>query len=300
MKKSYFLQCTVYPEEKIPTAVLNKKDVNGKMIEECIFKDIFESAIGGSRVNSKRMIKSLLNMFFNRNQNETTKSENIPLLCYFTEILAFLPFSHLGDVLFILHLVSETITLEGNELMGNLSRFLNANGFSEVDPDATVVDCLEEAATKKNPSRTKKLACMHKDGFDIGKFASLCTKASSLSLLVRLYFHLRDSYRGVTEKRLAEYNPDEKERINDRGISKSFNLSRFDSQIPSSFSVSGKFDKDNMIRQYAIFRALMRKYDDFFNVSTGEDGAQNGLTDTAIDHKRKFYEIGNENQEESS
>ena len=270
--------------------------MNGKMIEECIFKDIFESAIGGSRVNSKRVIKSLLNVFFNRNQNETSNSEKIPLLCYFTEILAFLPFSHLGDVLFILHLISETITLEGNELMGNLSRFLNANGFSEVDPDASVVDCLEEAATKKNPSRTKKLTSMHKDDFDTGKFGSLCIKASSLSLLVRLYFHLRDSYKGVTEKRLAEYNPDEKERINDRGISKSISLSRFDSQIPSSFTVSGKFDKDNMIRQYAIFRALMRKYDDFFNVSTGEDGVIDGNADTGIVHKRKFCGNGNEDE----
>ncbi len=298
MKKSYELQCLIYPNETLPTAVLTQKDCNGKSIDECIFKDIFEYAIGGSRVHSKRMIKSLLNMFFNRNQNKNSTSENIPFLCYFTEILANLPFTHLGDVLFILHMVSEVVTLEGNELMGTMTRFLNAMGFHEVDPDTSVVDCVEKAATKKNPSRTKALATMNKTGFDTDKFAVLCTKASSLSLLVRLYFHLREAYKGITEKRLAEYNPDEKERINDRGASKSLNFNRFNNQIPSSFNASGKVDKDNMIRQYAVFRSSMRKYDEYFNVnSDSEDKSVNESVFISIEKKRKLHDIENETSE---
>ncbi len=242
------------------------------------------------------MIKSLLNLFFSRNQNEISKSENLPLLCYFTAILAHLPFTHLGDVLFILHLITEAITLEGNELMGNLARFLNSMGFSDVDPDTSVVDCLEKAATKKNPSRTKVLSAMQKNDFHTEKFATFCIKASSLSLLVRLYFHLRAAYKGVTEKRLTEYNPDEKERINDRGVSKSSNLGEFDSRIPFSLTASGKFDKDNMVRQYAIFRSLMRKYDDFFNVNPDGDNEMDGTSDANVttNKKRSIHDVESE------
>jgi len=37
-----------------------------------------------------------------------------------TAILAYLPFNHLGDVLFPLYSISEIVALEGNEIAQNL------------------------------------------------------------------------------------------------------------------------------------------------------------------------------------
>ena len=59
--------------------------------------------------------------------------------------------------------------------------------------------------------------------------------------------------------------------INNRGSSRSANKSDFDSHVPSTVTASEKIDKDNAIRQYATFRALMRKYDDIFNIDSEGD-----------------------------
>lgn len=213
------------------------------------------------------------------------------MLSYVTEILAYLPFNHLGDVLFILHSISETIALEGNETLRNLATFLRSSGLTDADPDPTVVDEAEKAASKKNPSRSKSLSVLqNNEGFDLYKFSELCSKACSLSLLVKLYFYLRDAYKGVTEKRLVEYNPGEKERINDRGMVKAANLLSFDSHMPNTFTSCGIIDKDNLIRQYAIFRSAMRKYDSSFMVQN-EDSKNNSSeddTDDKVHKKRKI------------
>lgn len=119
MKQSYFFQCNVYPEEDQATAVLHYTDVNGKFVSECIFKDVFESAIGSSRSHSKRTIKLLLSLFANQTHlgSNTERKIAIPMLSYVSEILAHLPFNHLGNVLFMLNSISQTIALEGNGVM---------------------------------------------------------------------------------------------------------------------------------------------------------------------------------------
>jgi hypothetical protein len=184
-----------------------------------------------------------------------------------TAILAYLPFNHLGDVLFILYSISEIVALEGNEIAQNLKDFLVSNGFSDADIDPNYIDHIEKAAAKKNPTRTKTLAVMSKAAqFDSSIFSQLCFQGCSLSLLVRLYFYLLEVYKGVSEKRLVEYEPSEKERINDRGTVRSTDVLHFDSKIPCARNQNGLLDKDNLVRQYAIFRSSMRKYDRSFNI----------------------------------
>ncbi len=279
---------------------MNRTDLSGKTTSECIFKEIFEDAIGSSRTHSKRTIKSLLIMFSNHDhlgkkwQTKDVKENKVPILSYISEILAYLPFNHLGDVLFIIHSISETIALEGNEITRKMAAFLQSNGISDTDPDPSYFDVLEKAATKKQPCRTKALAAVNKKGFNLKRFAELCTESCSLTLLVRLYFYLREGYKGVTDKRLVEYDPSEKERINERGVSKGTNVPPFDSQIPLSYSNKGAIDKDNLIRQYALFRNNMRNYDRSFSIQS-EDSEQDDNKDNSEDstdtRKRKLTDI---------
>ena len=102
---------------------------------------------------------------------------------------------------------------------------------------------------------------------------------------------MREAYKAVTDKRLAEYDPSEKERINERGTIKTINLHSFDSQIPNSFSKNRTFDKDNLIRQYAIFRSCMRNYDRSFNVQAqGVESSNDEKDDHNSMRKRKLSE----------
>lgn len=281
------MQCKVYPDEKKVAAIVDCPTPSGKPITECIFKDIFENAIGSSRVHSKKTIKSLLSLYSRQPQSgqKVESKKRIPFLSFITEILAHLPYNHLGDVVFILHSISETIVLEAHETMHQLTVFLQSNGL-DADPDSSIVDLVEKAASKKNPSRSNDLAAINKKHFDTVKFSELCCKGCSLSLLIRLYFYLRECFKGVTEKRLIEYDPSEKERINDRGAIKANTTVPMDSTIPNSFTRSGSIDTENLIRQYAIFRSSMRKYENSFLIQSEVKQVSDEENDDG-EHERK-------------
>lgn len=278
------------------TAIVERMCLDGKPVSECIFKEIFEDVIGNSRVYAKKTIKSLLSLFSRHPQlrMKVEPRKRVPLLSFVTEILAYLPFNHLADVLYILHSISETIALEGNEMLQNLTSFLRSSGLGEVDPDPSCVDVVEKAASKKNPSRSKTLSSIGNKQFDTKEFVELCFNASSLSLLVRLYFYLREAYKGVSEKRLVEYDPGEKERIHERGASKASNLT-FDSHLPNSYNANGSINKDALIKQYAIFRSSMRRFDNSFttvHIKESKETANN----VEMGRKRTFESMKDDKQ----
>jgi len=291
IKQSYMFQHAVNPDEIKVTAVLIRQAANGQAQKECIFKDVFTNAIGSSRTYSKKTLKSLINLFSQEINVKCTgvekmKENKIPLLSYITEVLASLPFNHLGDVIFTIHTISEKISLETYEVMRKITQFLHLYGLSSTDPDPTTVDTLEKASMNKSPIRTKDCKPMNTKSFDTLKFAELCTKASTLSLLMRLNMFLKEAYK-VQDKRLLDYDPSEKERINDRGISINSNVRRFDFQLPNAY-FDKSFDKDNLIRQYSIFRRLMRDYDTTFVLKDVGAVSSEEVTTDEVKKKRKL------------
>lgn len=98
------------------------------------------------------------------------------------------------------------------------------------------------------------------DGEQLQKFADLCAEASSFTLMLRLKSFLRDAYSGITEHRLREYLPNEKERIADRKVVM-MDVPKFDSKIESSYKSNGSLDKDSLINQYVSFRQVLREHD---------------------------------------
>ena len=77
-------------------------------------------------------------------------------------------------------------------------------------------------------------------------------------LLLRLKLFLSQAYSGVTEVRLREYLPNDKERITDRGVSPYTEISRFNATIPNSYKADGQAFLIKM-----DFRSLMRENYDF-------------------------------------
>jgi len=267
------------------TAIVSSKASDGNELPECIFGQIYKDAIRGSRSFSTRILQSLFGIFTNPNKdinnscsvhesregmnaidrNSSSFLGKIPLLCFAAEIIAHLPYNHLGDVLFIVHHVSGSVAMEGNEFMMRFTDFLHPYGLTNnKDADLTEKDIIEKAARAKKPSKNTALKVIHSKKFDLSMFAELCAASVTMVLLLRLKLYLRQAYSGVTEVRLREYLPNEKERITDRGISPSAEISRFNANIPNSYKVDGQtFDRDGLIRQYAEFRSLMRDNYDF-------------------------------------
>lgn len=173
-----------------------------------------------------------------------------------------MPYNHLGDVLCIIHNIDGLVTLEGPEIMTKFTEFFRPHGLSDDDGDHRAESIFESAALKSKPSSCKGLKAMKRKSFDATKFSILCLEASSMLLLLRLDKFLRESYSGVTTTRVVEYNPNEKERISDRGASRSSTAVPFNSEIPIPLSSKSTYcDLDDSIRFYAELLLLMRDYD---------------------------------------
>lgn len=82
------------------------------------------------------------------------------------------------------------------------------------------------------------------------------------SLLLNLKEFLRKAY-NLSESRIVEYLPSEKERINEKGISIAEGTPKFSTSTSSIFPVNGGdgIDWNTAIRTYAMFRVLMREGD---------------------------------------
>jgi len=133
-------------------------------------------------IQTSGIIELLSKCFSTKGDKARDDADNIKMRCFMTAILAYLPFNHLGDVLFPLYSISEIVALEGNEIAQNLKDILVSNGFADAEIDPNYIDDVEKAVgKKKNPSRTKTLAVMRKAAqFDTSSlFSQLCFQGCS-------------------------------------------------------------------------------------------------------------------------
>ena len=84
---------------------------------------------------------------------------------------------------------------------------------------------------------------------------------------------LRKAY-NLSEARITEYLPSEKERINEKGISIAEGTPKFSALASPVFASGGdELDWNTAIRTYALFRVLMREGDAELHV---DEGAKKG------------------------
>ena len=273
------------------TALIITKTANEKDQIECIFGQIFKESIRSSRLHSIRVIKSLLSLYSENNKTRNKSKMEPPTtrlssLSFISEVIAYLPYSHLGDLLFIVHRISGIVALEGNEIMSRLSSFLRPYGLSGEDVDPGEIDKIERALSNSDLDKATDLSVMFKSSFDIVTFANLCAEASAIVLLLRLSKFLREAYSGLTITRVNEYLPGEKERPTDRGISRINNIAPFNSKIMGANIAEVNSDHLNyLICQYTEFRQKMRADDNGRTFLSDND--DNDIRDLNSGSKRK-------------
>lgn len=258
IKTCYRFQKTLHNDIGSITAVVTLENPNEKDQIECIFGQTFKDSIRSSRTHSIRVIKSLLNTFVGKDL-VLPPVEGVPMLSFMSEVIAYLPYNHLGDVLFIVHKISAITSLEGNEILSKLNSFLGPCGMANDDSDLAEVDELERASMTSNPSKAKGIKKI-----DPTKFSELCSEASAIVLLLRLSAFLCEAYTGVTNARLRSFLPGEKERISDRGITRVNYISPFVSKIPMK-------DMNSLILLYGEFKKEMRSFDSSQQSSSDDD-----------------------------
>ena len=141
--------------------------------------------------------------------------------------------------------------------------FLDIFSFSVCDPNAEQDD-LERAAKSSNPMMSANAAGLKGDCINVDEFGHLCVEASMITLLLKLKNFLRKAY-SISETRITEYLPSEKERICEKGVS-ILDGAMFDGKVEPIFEDfktkdQRKIDWNAAIRTYATFRILMREGD---------------------------------------
>jgi cohesin loading factor subunit SCC2 len=297
VKKAYSFQRVVYPRDNVPSALITVK--RGQRDElECIFNCVFTECVANTRKQRYGLFSSLLGLFevnkggvgdrrdqHRKKKREGKPSAELPLLSFVSEILAYLPYRAAGDALYIIHRIDETVTLVGSQILdrfADLFQQTDSSGNTKFDDSNTTEDALERAASSKFPSRSADARFLSVPEFDWEGFHNLCRESSVIVLLLRLKKFLRALY-SLSETRCMEYDPSAKERIADKGITKSDSVKPFDSSLASERSVNkakGKVDKDALIRQYAEFRRLMR-HEMHTEPSAVEDNSNGQNSDSA-------------------
>ena len=175
-----------------------------------------------------------------------------------------------ADPLFIIYHISTIVAVHGAELLDRFRQFLfpfQLANSEEDDIDHSMVDELERSVDKNSENWKKTRSIMESEGFDSTFFMQLCAEASALVLLMRLKKFLKKNYY-LTDTRCMEYNPNEKEKIRDRTISRVDDIPLFDGAVVGikTTSIQGQPEKNqaelySTVQQYAEFRQLMREGD---------------------------------------
>lgn len=257
MKQAYFFQKSVYPldENEGVTALLSRSTEHDTVVTETIFDCVIkESAIRNKRAQRQGLLKGIVSLFEKDPDSENTDASQLPLLAFATEILAHLPYTALNDPLFIVYHLSCITALDGQSIINQFAELL---GGDECDPNAGEDD-IERAAKKKGKFDPKEFDLESKSA----AFGQLCINACRILPLLQLKDFLRKAY-NISEQRISEYVPSEKERIHEKGISISESIPAF------SCTMDPIFDGENInwnvaIKVYSSLRAIMR-------ASEGED-----------------------------
>jgi cohesin loading factor subunit SCC2 len=272
VKRAYTFQRSVYPD-KPEVSALVQVTRNSSIQVECVFGSVFKECIMSSLKQRHGLFRNLLGLFDiqdrkSRFENSSRKSNNreealdLPLLSFASQVLAHLPYSVASDPLYIIHNISSTVALQGGGLLDRLSAFLRPYGLSssdEFDESNAGEDDLERAAKRQTPHHAKEATPLLQPEFDVKGFADLCGEAAAITLLLRLKKFLRNSF-NLSEARILGYDPEAKERVAEKVISKAF-MCAFDSTLPlKSLSDNlNEIDMDALIHQYSEYRRLMRE-----------------------------------------
>jgi cohesin loading factor subunit SCC2 len=273
VKQASLFQHSVYPDKEDVSALV-KIMKNGSSQTECVFGGVYKECISSMKKQRRGLFRNLLGLFDlqNKRSGETNGQKaqlsdgeiflaDLPLLSFTSQVLAYLPYAFASDPLYIVHNISSTLALQGADVLDRFASFLrpyNLSSSDEMDESNFEEDCLEIAAKRHVPRHAKEATPLFEPDFDVETFSALCSEAGALTLLLRLKSFLRNAY-NLSEARVLGYNPEAKERVADKAISRASVLV-FDSKLAMQSSHGGEdtTDIDCMIIQYAEFRRFMR------------------------------------------
>jgi len=293
VKQAYRFQRKIYPKKTEVAALVTLR--RGKSsVTECVFSAVFKECFASSQKQRRGLLYNLLSLFevdivdMDDPKTKKLKKEgrrslgtDIRLLCFVSQILAYLPYRTVTDPLFIIHQIGLSVTLQGSNILEQLACLLRPVGLAssdEYDDTNFAEDDLERAACSKFPSRTQEARALGSEDFDIQAFAALCNAGTALTLLLRLKQYLRELYK-LSETRCLEYDPSAKERISDKGITKSDTATPFKASVPIERKSSSAVNIDLLLRQYAEFRQLMREESSISGLPN--EGSEDGDEDPA-------------------
>jgi len=273
IKQAFAFQKIVYPtNEHVSALVSIRKD--GTTQTECVFGKVFSECLAGIRKQRRGLFASLLRRFDLQNIRKSVESnaksdlrvaeekftDDLPLLSFTAQVLAYLPYKVASDPLFIIYTINAMLALRGPDLLDRLASFLRPYGLSssdEMEETNHEEDALEIAAKRHLPHHAKEATPLLVPDFDTKEFKWLCAEAAAQTLLLRLKSFLRSAY-DLSESRIFGFNPDTKEE-KDKTVFKGSTLT-FDSSLSMSAHHSGEgmTEIDSLIFQYADYRKLMR------------------------------------------
>jgi cohesin loading factor subunit SCC2 len=254
VKKAYQFQKEVYHNKANVSALVPASNGQGT---ECIFDSIFKECMANIRKQRHGLFKNLLGLFElgdleedARSNKKKDRSIDLDLLSFVAQILAHLSYSSADNPLYIIHHITSMVTLQGEQILDRMADVLRTVGLSSddrLDDANTGEDALETAANARFPSRTQEAQALNSPHFDLEEFTYLCRAGAAMALLLRLKLYLCRVY-NLNETRCIEYDPTQKERLSDKGLSKVEFSKQFDSALAPGL-LHDRVDKDALIRQ---------------------------------------------------
>jgi len=251
LKQAFFFQKEVYPHDAngAPrvTALLQRNE-GPNVVTDTIFDAVIkESAIRNKRAQRQGLLKGIISLFEKDPDSEHTNVDELPLLAFASEILAHLPYTALNDPLFIVYHLSCITALDGQSIINQFAKLL---GGDLCDPNSEADDIEKRKKGKFDP---KEFELESKSA----EFGQLCVNACRILPLLQLKNFLRKAY-NLSEARMTEYVPSEKERIHEKGVSISDSIPAFSCNMDPIFDGQQNINWDSAAKVYAWFRTLMR------------------------------------------
>jgi len=254
LKQAFFFQKEVYPHDAngVPrvTALLSRNE-GPKVVTDTIFDAVIkESAIRNKRAQRQGLLKGIISLFEKDPDSEHTDADQLPLLAFASEILAHLPYTALNDPLFIVYHSSSITALDGQSIINQFAELL---GGDLCDPNSEEDDIEQAANKKKGNFDPNEFALQSKSA----EFGQLCVNACRILPLLQLKIFLRKAY-NISEQRMTEYVPSEKERIHEKGVSICDTIPAFSCIKDPIFDGQHNINWNSAAKVYASFRVLMR------------------------------------------
>ena len=213
---------------------------------------IKESAITNKRAQREGLLKGIISLFEKDPDSEDTHVDLLPLLSFASEILAHLPYNSLNDPLFIVYHSSCITALDGQAIV---SRFAEILGGDMCDPNSGEDD-IERAWKTSSTINPETIGLKSKS--KQREFGQVCVNACRILPLLQLKKFLCKAY-NLSEVRMSEYVPSEKERINEKGVSISDSIPAFSCSLPPMYDMHQNINWNNAAAIYASIRLLMRE-----------------------------------------